>query len=195
MGRTKSGSTTCTSVAGVYIFKIRGGGGRVHGFSFAGIRSHLLSHLPHWGTNWAVWWRIKDGGGCAQLHTVQPLFLSEGAKRRQFYHITVILQYCLDKTIAQSGDIYKDDSGTLNLVINISASQTLRCKISLFEFPLLKLHLSVWGILKFLWTKFKNIHVSSLLISSLHAIVINNIVKNTSDLLWYRLKSFLHLHL
>ena len=30
-----------------------------------------------------------------RLHTAQPLFLSEGAKRRMFYHITVILQCCL----------------------------------------------------------------------------------------------------
>ena len=38
-------------------------------------------------------------------HTVQPLFLCEGAKRGIFYHITVILLYCLDKMIARSGDM------------------------------------------------------------------------------------------
>ena len=43
--------------------------------------------------------------------------LSEDAKRTKFYHITVILQYCWDKTIAQSGDMYRDDSGILRLVI------------------------------------------------------------------------------
>ena len=43
--------------------------------------------------------------------------LSKGAKRRIFYHITVIMQYCLDRTIARSGDMYKDDLGILTLVI------------------------------------------------------------------------------
>ena len=33
------------------------------------------------------------------------------AKRTIFYNITVILQYCRDKTIARSGDMYKDDLG------------------------------------------------------------------------------------
>ena len=37
--------------------------------------------------------------------------LSKGAKETKFYHITVILQYCLDKTIARIGDMYMDDSG------------------------------------------------------------------------------------
>ena len=43
--------------------------------------------------------------------------LSKGAKRTIFYHITVILQYCLDKTIARSGDMCRDDLGILTLVI------------------------------------------------------------------------------
>ena len=43
--------------------------------------------------------------------------LSKGAKRTIFYHITVILQYCWDKTIARSGDMYMDDSGIFSLVI------------------------------------------------------------------------------
>ena len=43
--------------------------------------------------------------------------LSKGAKRTIFYHITVILQYCWDKTIARSGDMYMDDLGTFSLVI------------------------------------------------------------------------------
>ena len=51
------------------------------------------------------------------LHTVQRLVLSKGAKRAKFYHITVILQYCWDKTIARGRDMYRDDSGILGLVI------------------------------------------------------------------------------
>ena len=49
--------------------------------------------------------------------TVQPIFLSEGARRKIFYNIAVILQYYLDKTIARSVDMYEDDSGILSLVI------------------------------------------------------------------------------
>ena len=49
----------------------------------------------------------------AEFHTIQPLFLAEGAIRRIFYHITVILQYCLDKTTARSGDVYENDSSML----------------------------------------------------------------------------------
>ena len=43
--------------------------------------------------------------------------LSKGAKGTKFYHITVILQYCWDKTIARSADMYRDDSGIFSLVI------------------------------------------------------------------------------
>ena len=51
------------------------------------------------------------------LHTVQRLMLSNGARRSIYYHIAVSLQYCWDKTIAQSGDMYRDDLGILTLVI------------------------------------------------------------------------------
>ena len=51
------------------------------------------------------------------LQTVQRLMLSKGAKRTIYYHITEILRYCLDKTIARSGDMYRDDLGILTLVI------------------------------------------------------------------------------
>ena len=36
----------------------------------------------------------------------------KGAKRTIFYHITVILQHFLNKTIARSGDMYRYDLGT-----------------------------------------------------------------------------------
>ena len=52
-----------------------------------------------------------------QLQTVQRLMLSKGAKRTKFYHIAVILQYCWDKTIAWSGDMYRDDSCISSLII------------------------------------------------------------------------------
>ena len=50
-------------------------------------------------------------------HTVQRLMLSKGAKWTIFCHIKVILQYFWDKTIARSGDMYRDDSGIFSLVI------------------------------------------------------------------------------
>ena len=43
--------------------------------------------------------------------------LSKGAKRTIAYNITVIMKYCWDKTIAWSGDMYKDDSDILSMVI------------------------------------------------------------------------------
>ena len=46
------------------------------------------------------------------IQTVQRPMSSECAKRTMFYHITVILQYCWDKTIPGV-----DDSGILCLVI------------------------------------------------------------------------------
>ena len=60
---------------------------------------------------------IRTDGTQLQIQTVQRLMLSKGAKRTIFYHITVILQYCWDKTIARSGDMYRDDLGILSLVI------------------------------------------------------------------------------
>ena len=41
----------------------------------------------------------------------------KGAKRTTFDDITVILQYFLEKAIARSGDMYRDDSGIFSLVI------------------------------------------------------------------------------
>ena len=82
----------------------------------------------------------------SQFHTVQRLILSKGAKRKIFYYVTVILQYCWDKTIARSGDMYRDDLVILIWLFNVSVFQY---KIALFEFPLLKLHRSVCGNLKF----------------------------------------------
>ena len=96
--------------------------------------------------------------------------LSKGAKRTLFYHFTVILQYCWDKTIARSGDMYMIQVYSV-WSLNVSASQTLRYKISLFEFPLLILYQVFAETKRFFFNKF-NIDVSSLLMSSLRAIVI-----------------------
>ena len=96
--------------------------------------------------------------------------LSKGAKRTIFYHITEILQYCLDKTIARSGDMYRDDLGILTFVIKCfgitnTSVQNFAIRIS-----------SVKTVPKCLETKsFSNkfsINVSSLFKSSLRAIVI-----------------------
>ena len=67
---------------------------------------------------------ILEGNSPGNLHyqTVQRLVLSKGAKRTIFYHITEILQYCLDKTIARIGDMYRDDLGILTLVITLYRS-------------------------------------------------------------------------
>ena len=60
---------------------------------------------------------FRPSTGHFNLHTVQRLMLSKGTKRAIFYHITVILHYCWDKTIARSEDMYRDDLGILTLVI------------------------------------------------------------------------------
>ena len=43
--------------------------------------------------------------------------LSKGANRTIIDNITEIMQYCWNKTIARSGDMYMDDSGVLSVVI------------------------------------------------------------------------------
>ena len=50
-------------------------------------------------------------------HTIQRLMSSKGAKWTIFYNITVSLQYCWDKTIARSGDMYRDASCIFSLAI------------------------------------------------------------------------------
>ena len=88
--------------------------------------SKLTFYLHRIGVSYAVdsytilLWFALPQGIClllVHIHTVQRLMLSNGAKWTIFYHITVILQYCGDKTIARSGDMYRDDSGIFSLVI------------------------------------------------------------------------------
>ena len=43
--------------------------------------------------------------------------LSKGAKRTIFYHITIILQYYWDKTIARIGDMHRDALGILSFIM------------------------------------------------------------------------------
>ena len=71
------------------------------------------NHTLHWIRPEGVWLVGQN----RLFHTVQRLMLSKGAKRTKFYHITVILQYCWDKTIARSGYMYSEDSGILRFVI------------------------------------------------------------------------------
>ena len=94
--------------------------------------------------------------------------LSKGAKRTIIDHITVIMQYFWEKRlhgVEICTIMHKDDSG----IFSVSASQTLRYKISLFECLLLKLYRSVCGNQKFL-NKY-NIDVLFILMSALLAIV------------------------
>ena len=64
--------------------------------------------------------------------------------------------------------MYEDYSGILMLVIRCLGITNTSNKISLFEFPFLKLY---WGVCR-KFVNLCNIHVSSLFVSSLRAIVI-----------------------
>ena len=96
--------------------------------------------------------------------------VSKGAKWTNFYHITVILQYCWNKTIARSGDMYRDASGIFSLVIKRfgitnTSVQNFAIRISSVKtVPKCLRKLKVFEQL--------NIDVSSFLMSSLRAIVI-----------------------
>ena len=59
-------------------------------------------------------------------HTVQGPMLSKGTKRAIFCHITVILRYCWDKTIARNEDMYRDDSGILIIGYRLNMAKYAR---------------------------------------------------------------------
>ena len=103
-------------------------------------------------------------------HTVQRLMLSKGAKRTKFCDNTVILQYCWDKTIAWSGDMYRDDSGILRFVIKCFSITNTSVQNFAIRISSVKTVPKCLRKLSFLNTF--NIYVSSLLMSSLRAIVI-----------------------
>ena len=84
---------------------------------------------------------------------------------------TVILQYCWIKRLHRVETCIEMIQVYSVWSLNVSASQTLRYKISLFEFPLLKTRTEVIAETKRFLNKF-NIDVSYLLMSSLRAIVI-----------------------
>ena len=118
-----------------------------------------------------------------KVHTVQRLMLSKGAKRTIFYHITVTPQYCWHKTIARSGDMYRDDFGISTLVIIcFGITNTSLQNSSLFEFPLLKQCLRK---LKVFWT---NLIYMYHLYWCFHS-VRWPFAKNISEIMWYCLKS------
>ena len=105
------------------------------------------------------------------LHTIQRLMLSKGAKGTIFYHITVILQYYWDKTIARSGDMYRDDSGIFSLIIKCSGITNTSVQNFVIRISSVKTVPKCLRKLKGFFNKF-NIDVSSLLLSLLRAIVI-----------------------
>ena len=102
--------------------------------------------------------------------------LSKGAKRTIFYDITIILQYCLDKTIARSGDIYRDDSGIFSLVIKYFGITNTSVQNFAIWISSLKTIPKCLRKLKVFFSKFN--------------------IENISESMWTRLKSiFLHLYL
>ena len=90
---------------------------------------------------------------CKLFHTVQPLFLIEAAKRRIFYHITLILQYCLDETIARSGDMYKDDLCISSFVIKCFGITNTSVQNFAARISSVKTVSKCLRKLTFLWTK------------------------------------------
>ena len=107
----------------------------------------------------------------ARKQTIQRLMLSKGAKRTKFYHIAVILQYCLDKTIASSWDMYRDDLGILSLVIKCFSITNTSLQHFAIRIPSAKTVPKCFAETKRFLNNF-NIDVSFLLMSSLRAIVI-----------------------
>ena len=126
------------------------------------------------------------------IHTVQRLMLSKGAKRTIFYHITVIMQYCWDKTIAWSGDMHRDDFGIFTLVIICFGITNTSVQNFATRISSVKTVPKCLQKLKVFFNKF-TIDVSFLLISSLLATVI---CQKYFGIMWFCLKSiFLHLYL
>ena len=91
-------------------------------------------------------------------------------KRTKFYHITVILQYYWDKTIAWSGHMYRDDLGISTLVIKCFGITNTSVQNFAIRISSVKTVPKCLRKLKVYWTF--NIDVASLLMSSLRAIVI-----------------------
>ena len=71
--------------------------------------------------------------------------ISKGAKRTIIDHITVIMQYSWNKTIARSGDIYKDDSGLLSLVMKCFSITNTSVQNFAIRISSVKLYRSVCG--------------------------------------------------
>ena len=132
------------------------------------------------------------------FHSIQRLMLSKGAKWTIFYQIKVILQYCWNKTIARSRDMYRDASGIFGLVIKRfgitnTSVQNFAIRISSVKTVSKGLRKTSLGLFYFPFLNKYNIDLSSLLMSSLRTIVI---CQNIAEIVWYRLKSiFLFLYL
>ena len=99
------------------------------------------------------WWYFWRNIALSLILWVSPDYLLK-LQKEEFYHITVILQYCWDKTITQSGDIYKDDSGIISLDIKYFGITNT----SIQNFPIrISSHKTVPKCLKklkVLWTNF-----------------------------------------
>ena len=92
------------------------------------------------------------------LQTVQRLMLSKGAKRTIFYHITVILQYFWNKTIAWSGDMYRDDLGIFSLAIKCFGITNTSWQNFAVRIASVKTVLKCLRKLEVLWTNLINIY-------------------------------------
>ena len=110
----------------------------------------------------------------ALIHNVHRLMLSNSVKWTIFYHITVILQYYLDKTIERSGDMYRDYFGTLTLVIKCFGITNTSVQNFTIRISAVKTVPNCLRKLKVVWTNWIYIFldVSSLWMSSLLTIVL-----------------------
>ena len=123
-----------------------------------------------------------------RIQTVQRLILSKGAKITKFYHITVILQYCWDKTIARSGDMYRDGSAISSLVIKCFGITNTSIQNFAIRISSVKTCTEVFAETKSFFFNIFNIDVSSLLMSSTPCD--SHLSKIISKIMWYRLNSF-----
>ena len=96
--------------------------------------------------------------------------LSKGAKRTIIDHITVIMQYRRDERIARSGDMYKDDSGILSLVIKYFG--IANTSVQNFAIRISSVKTVSKCLRKLNFFNKSNIDASSFFMSSLRAIVI-----------------------
>ena len=101
------------------------------------------------------------------------------------HHITVVLQYCWDRTIARSGDMYEDGSETLSLIILFKCFGITNTSVENFAVRISSLKtvpkfLQKLNELSTILTY--NVHVSSILMSPLRARVSCQKLQNYGDI-------------